>query len=303
MSLTRQARAKGTTAYPREEQPLPFFEAFCSHLEDGLQQGSRISSQALHASYLAYVKVKVGHKEGCSPLDTEEEVTLAVGGTRFYKKMSAHAQGRYTPYQGQNKGYYVRVVGLHGRRSVATATRPAEEVPLRRSSRLTLPPVAPSPPTDPSQCLKVLECSGGKGKGVFASRDLPAGLRLCEYKGARLSMERGLAHEAIYTSIGFPPTMLFFHEEKIYVDGHCKGVETVTVQGVPRKRIHLFGVGENVAALFNHKLHNPNCKAVIEGKGINKRCYLETRRQVAKNMELVWTYGDSRKGLDSFMYM
>ena len=258
--------AIGTTAYPGEEQPVPWFDFFIKHV---VEDEGHISGNDLYLEYIQFVKLTVEHKEGGDPKDMEEEVRIATK-TRFLKIMKRHVRlTGIQMYDHSPRGYYVRVNKLPGRTDAA---------------------VVNSPNTQDTN-IKIVQCPGKKGRGCFAVRDLPEGLTLCEYKGKRMSLEEGEQKDEEYRAARKCPTMLWEVGDKFCVDGYTKE------NGDP------FGEEENVAAILNHRLHNPNVELYWEGHGRQgKQFYLRTRRPVAQGFELCWNYGDKRRGLEAFMY-
>ncbi|MBV6520534.1 MAG: hypothetical protein MNPFHGCM_00650 [Gemmatimonadaceae bacterium] len=102
-----------------------------------------------------------------------------------------------------------------------------------------------------------------QGFGAFATRRIPAGVRLIEYTGERLTPEmaegrypdrHGERHH----------TFLFAIDDDVVVDA---------------------SVGGNDARFINHSC-DPNCDAVIE----DKRIWIETIREVQPRQELVYDY-------------
>jgi len=109
------------------------------------------------------------------------------------------------------------------------------------------------------------------GNGVFASRDLPKGARVIEYKGRRLTHAQANRMYANDSESGH--TFLFTLNEKFLIDG---------------------GDGGNDARWINHSCA-PNCEAwVIENKQGDKqrdRVVIETRRAIRAGEELTYDYG------------
>jgi uncharacterized protein len=109
------------------------------------------------------------------------------------------------------------------------------------------------------------------GNGVFASRDLPKGVRVIEYKGRRLTHSQANRMYANDSDSGH--TFLFTLNEKFLIDG---------------------GDGGNDARWINHSCA-PNCEAwVIENKQGDKlrdRVVIETRRAIRAGEELTYDYG------------
>ena len=102
------------------------------------------------------------------------------------------------------------------------------------------------------------------GKGAFALRRIPAGKRLIEYTGERVSHDVADARYAEEEAAGNTHTVLFSVDDKIVIDA---------------------GVGGNEARFFNHSC-DPNCQSNI----IRKRVYLETLREIQPGEELTYDY-------------
>lgn len=111
-----------------------------------------------------------------------------------------------------------------------------------------------------------------QGLGAFATRAIPAGTRLIEYAGERLTMAEA---EARYPDDqaegGRHHTFLFALVDE--VDGEA--VEVVVDASV----------GGNAARFLNHACA-PTCDVVVEGA----RLWIETLRDVAAGEELTYDY-------------
>jgi SET domain-containing protein len=101
-----------------------------------------------------------------------------------------------------------------------------------------------------------------QGRGVFATRAIPAGVRLVEYGGERLTPAQADAR--------YPDdddrhhTFLFAIDDDLVIDA---------------------AVDDYVAKWINHSC-DPNCDAVVE----DKRIWIETVRRVRKGEELAYDY-------------
>jgi uncharacterized protein len=102
-----------------------------------------------------------------------------------------------------------------------------------------------------------------QGLGVFATRHIPAGVRLIEYAGERLTPEEA---EARYPNADGERhhTFLFAIDDHVVVDAAVNG---------------------NMARFINHSC-DPNCDAVIE----DDRIWIETIRDVEPGEELAYDY-------------
>ncbi|HWG51923.1 MAG TPA: SET domain-containing protein-lysine N-methyltransferase [Gemmatimonadaceae bacterium] len=101
------------------------------------------------------------------------------------------------------------------------------------------------------------------GLGAFATARIPAGTRLIEYTGERLTPA---AADARYpdTPLERHHTFLFAIDDDVVIDA---------------------AVGGNDARFINHSCE-PNCDAVIE----NGRIWIETMRPIAVGEELAYDY-------------
>src|SRR5690606_23722497 len=100
------------------------------------------------------------------------------------------------------------------------------------------------------------------GKGVFATRRIPKGTRLIEYKGERITWEE--ADRRYDDSIQPHHTFLFAVDDKTVIDGGRYG---------------------NDARWINHSC-DPNCEAVEE----DGRIFIETIRDIEPGEELTYDY-------------
>ena len=102
-----------------------------------------------------------------------------------------------------------------------------------------------------------------QGQGAFATQNIPAGVRLIEYTGERLSPAEA---DARYpdNEHNRHHTFLFAIDEKIVVDA---------------------AVGGNDARFLNHSCA-PNCDAVID----DGRIWIETLHDIEVGEELVYDY-------------
>jgi SET domain-containing protein len=108
-----------------------------------------------------------------------------------------------------------------------------------------------------------IRASPMQGQGAFALRRIPAGTRLIEYVGERLSPAES---EARYPEVAGERhhTFLFAIDDEIVIDA---------------------AVGGNEARFINHSC-DPNCDAVIE----DGRIWIETIRDIAAGEELAYDY-------------
>ena len=134
--------------------------------------------------------------------------------------------------------------------------------------RCSMPPDAAS---DPSVDLPFeIRPSPMQGLGAFATRFIPAGTRLIEYAGERLTVTES---EARYPDVPGERhhTYLFAIEDE--VDGEW--IEVVVDAAV----------NGNAARFINHSC-DPNCDAVVE----DARIWIDTIRDVRPDEELAYDY-------------
>lgn len=108
------------------------------------------------------------------------------------------------------------------------------------------------------------------GNGVFAGRDLPAGLELIEYKGKRISHDQADRRYAGGSETGH--TFLFTLNEHWIIDANVEG---------------------NNARWINHSC-DPNCQAVLHESPDDPkqdRVIIETLRPIRAGEELTYDYG------------
>jgi SET domain-containing protein len=106
--------------------------------------------------------------------------------------------------------------------------------------------------------------SGIHGKGVYATRHIPKGIRVVEYLGDRITHKQADArYEAKGQDDGH--TFLFVVSSRVVIDA---------------------GVDGNDARFINHCC-DPNCDTVIE----NERVFIESVRDIEPGEELGYEYG------------
>ena len=109
----------------------------------------------------------------------------------------------------------------------------------------------------------VLRRSGIHGRGVFAREFIPAGTRLIEYTGERITQEEGDRRYPWDDSVPYH-TLLFTIEDDLLVDG---------------------AVGGNVSKWINHSC-DPNCESVID----DRRIYVDAIRDIQPGEEITYDY-------------
>lgn len=117
-----------------------------------------------------------------------------------------------------------------------------------------------------------IRSSAISGSGAFALRAIPAGRRLIEYTGERVSHEVADARYADEEASGNTHTVLFTVDERTVIDA---------------------GVDGNEARFFNHSC-DPNCESYIE----KRRVFLRTLRAIKPGEELTYDYEIPREGED-----
>ena len=102
------------------------------------------------------------------------------------------------------------------------------------------------------------------GRGAFATKFIPSGTRLIEYRGERLTSDEADERYPHDDETGNHHTFLFSIDDDVVIDAAVRG---------------------NAARFINHSC-DPNCDAVIE----NGRLWIETIRDVKKGEELAYDY-------------
>jgi SET domain-containing protein len=119
-------------------------------------------------------------------------------------------------------------------------------------------------PNHPDRELYQVRRSRIQGRGVFARVDIPAGARIIEYTGERISTREA---------------------DRRYDDEGKKRHHTFLFSVGPRSVIDA-SVGGNDARFINHACA-PNCEAVVE----RRRVFIDARRAIAAGEELTYDYG------------
>lgn len=134
--------------------------------------------------------------------------------------------------------------------------------PLGAGAAARYNPGMPNRPLNAEQYLAV-RTSAIHGRGVYARRAIPAGTRIIEYRGERISVDEA---EARYPDDFSGPhhTFLFALEDGTIVDAAHRG---------------------NRARWINHSC-SPNCETVIE----DGRIWVESIRDIAAGEELSYDY-------------
>lgn len=113
--------------------------------------------------------------------------------------------------------------------------------------------------------------SGIHGRGVFAVADLPAGIKVIEYRGQRITHRE--ADRRYDDTLDTGHTFLFTLNDRYIVDANREG---------------------NSARWINHSC-DPNCEASIHvdanGNERKDRVWIETLRPIKAGEELTYDYG------------
>lgn len=113
--------------------------------------------------------------------------------------------------------------------------------------------------------------SGIHGRGVFAVADLPAGIKVIEYRGQRITHRE--ADRRYDDTLDTGHTFLFTLNDRYIVDANREG---------------------NSARWINHSC-DPNCEASIHvdanGNERKDRVWIETLRPIRAGEELTYDYG------------
>ncbi len=120
--------------------------------------------------------------------------------------------------------------------------------------------------TEPSKPWHIVKQSTLHGTGVFAATDIPAGTRILEYGGKRITAERADQLHPVNPDDPFHTFFFSLSSGKV-IDGGDRG---------------------NDARWINHSC-GPNCEAQ-EGTG-GKRVYIVARQDIPAGAELFYDYG------------
>jgi SET domain-containing protein len=116
--------------------------------------------------------------------------------------------------------------------------------------------------SDASDLPFEIRASPMQGLGAFATRPIPAGVRLIEYAGQRLTPAEADARYPDEAGVRHH-TFLFAIDDDVVIDAAVDG---------------------NAARFINHSC-DPNCDAVIDG-----RIWIESIRDIAPGEELAYDY-------------
>ena len=121
----------------------------------------------------------------------------------------------------------------------------------------------PKTPFSASRALS-LRRSRIHGRGVYAREAIPAGTRIVEYRGERITMAEAEARYPEDAGTAYH-TFLFAVDDEVVIDAAYRG---------------------NIARWINHSC-DPNCEAVIDDDG---RIYIESIRDIEPGEELAYDY-------------
>jgi len=110
------------------------------------------------------------------------------------------------------------------------------------------------------------------GRGAFALRRIPAGTRIIEYVGQRISTAEADARYEHADKVSHPHVLLFVVDKRTVIDA---------------------GVGGNDARFINHSC-DPNCEVIIE----HKRIFIDAQRDIPAGAEITYDYNLEREGSD-----
>ena len=265
---------KETTAKLGIKQPCPLFTTFCGMLVPSEEHS--ITPESLYLDYYSFVTSKVGFNESWKLnewRDLPDEIPLATA-ERFYKRMAAQAPSLGIR-RDKRRQYIYKVKVMRNYRG---DIEQGNSISLRRSHRSR---ARVSKEKTDVPLFKVLYTNKKKGKGCFATKDLPKDTVLCQYEGQLISREEAEERHKLYMKMKKTMVLVWLGENgNTCLDGHAMPDGT------------LFKEGENLARIFNHKKFNPNCQLVPGQDEQKGKFYLKTRRPVAAGIELFWSYDD-----------
>jgi len=134
----------------------------------------------------------------------------------------------------------------------------------------------------------VMKMTEGKGRGIFANKDLSKGDFVVEYAGDLMSLEEGKAKEDEYSEDAEIGCYIYFFSFK----GKRYCIDATAESG-------------RYGRLLNHSKQKANCKTrlVEEPEGI-PRLIIEAKVDIKKDAELLYDYGDrSQKALKAHPWL
>lgn len=134
----------------------------------------------------------------------------------------------------------------------------------------------------------VMKMTEGKGRGIFANKDLSKGDFVVEYAGDLMSLEEGKAREDEYSEDAEIGCYIYFFSFK----GKRYCIDATAESG-------------RYGRLLNHSKQKANCKTrlVEEPEGI-PRLIIEAKVDIKKDVELLYDYGDrSAKALKAHPWL
>ena len=130
--------------------------------------------------------------------------------------------------------------------------------------------------TQESNYMKI-RTSSIHGKGAFAAKDIPKGIKIIEYVGEKVTKEEGTTREKLQeeqSSSGGGKTYIFELNEKHDIDG---------------------SVDWNSAKFINHSC-NPNCEVEI----IDDHIWIISSRDIKEGEELYYDYGFDLEDFENY---
>lgn len=128
-----------------------------------------------------------------------------------------------------------------------------------------------------------------KGYGAVAKYNIEQDTILAEYCGQIVNKDVALKREEVYNKTAAMCTM-FQLSTSVFLDGNKDS------HGEDFKQ------GQNQGAIFNHSKSEPNCKTITCDIKGTTRLFVMTKMPVPAGAELVYDYGDKRRGLPQFIY-
>lgn len=272
-----------------------------------------LSVKTLHEGFEAYVRGRQTTSSATRELEAGSEKRFGRQFLSFvYNKMAVDPS-----WKGVNKHSHggpqvyssLRLVGTPGRRKAATAALARLEAGEILSTGPGMTELTPSNPEYYRALLprevysgpltsnipvpfpvKIIPEVVGKGRGVFPISYMPPHTFVAEYRGYLIKSTEGTLREALYSAEQLCPTMISILPEDLKLDGYRDEED----QRIP--------IIDNLGACLNHSAMAPNCKLVkLEVNG-RIRCFIFTREHgVPVDVELVWNYGDKRRGLEGWL--
>lgn len=198
--------------------------------------------------------------------DDKHAIAIAEAERRFYRNMSiAASQHKFEAVSNPNRGYRLTINRQF----------------LSRKASSKLDPVSVPP--------KVIHIDFNKGYGCFAGDNYIKGQIVCPYIGQIIGIGEQQKRVRQYEAAGISYKIIDL-PDGTYLDGsRDKSGNTLPVQ-------------QNPGAAMNNSATSPNCKLLMHEGDNGKEYLMVALTGIPKGTECVWWYGDSRKGLDEWMY-